>query len=181
MTAYILYKLVKTAKCTGLPRLKASPDLRERRKLFCSWQSDLAIVTSTISHTKGIFVNWPVKIGSLPDYVNAALFSLVSSRCDSGPKAHIREFHGYGTKAICELQRHYAQITTEIIDQAITRYQQLRQRQNETATSYIQRFDSIVDDCRQLGENFTKDELLKRFMSGFNTNSKMYKARIESS
>jgi hypothetical protein len=40
MSTSILYKLVKAAKCTSLTRLKASTDLRERRKLFNAWQSD---------------------------------------------------------------------------------------------------------------------------------------------
>ena len=130
--------------------------------------------------TKDLFTDWPQKIADLPTYANNALFNLVSSRCESAPKAHIRHCHGDGTKAITELQRHYAQITTEIIDNAMSRYQQLRQRNNETATSYIQHFDTMVDDCRQLGEDFDSDKLLSRFMDGLNTNSDVYKARIES-
>jgi hypothetical protein len=180
LSTSILYKLVKAAKCTGLPRLKGSSDLRERRKYFNAWQSDLAIVTSTVTVTKELFTEWPQKIGDLPNYANNALFNLVSSRCESAPKAHIRHCHGNGTQAIIELQRHYAQITTEIIDSAMSRYQQLRQRNNETATSYIQRFDTMVDECRQLGEDFDTDKLLSRFMDGLNTNSDVYKARIES-
>jgi hypothetical protein len=56
--------------------------------------------------------------------------------------------------AITQLQHHYAQISTDIINGAITRYQQLKQRRNETATSYMRRFDLVVDDCHQLGKIF---------------------------
>ena len=69
---------------------------------------------------KGIFANWPQLINKVPNYVNLALFNLVSSCCEAGPKAHIHAFHGNGTKAVTELQRHYAQITSEIIDGAQT-------------------------------------------------------------
>jgi Retrotransposon gag protein len=139
----------------------------------------LAIVTSTVTVTKDIFKEWPQSINDVPDYVNQALFNLVSSRCEAGPKAHIRACNGNGIKAITELHRHYAQITTEIIDSAMNRYQQLRQRNNETATSFIQRFDTIVDECRQLGEDFDSDKLLSRFMDALDTSSDTYKARIE--
>ena len=179
MSTAILYKLIKSAKCTGFPRLKASSDLRERRRYFNAWQSDLSIVTSTVTATKDIFKEWPQSISDIPNHVNQALFNLVSSRCEAGPKAHIRACHGNGIKAITELQRHYAQITTEIIDSAMNRYQQLRQRNNETATSFIQRFDTIVDECRQLGEDFDSDKLLSRFMDALDMSSDTYKARIE--
>jgi hypothetical protein len=104
----------------------------------------------------------------------------ITSKCEAGPKAHIRNLQGHGTKAITELQRHYAQITPEIIDSAMRRYQQLRQRTTETATSYIQRFDSTLDECRQLGENFESHQVLSRFMDGLYTQSPVYQARIES-
>jgi hypothetical protein len=176
----VLYKLTKSARNIGLYRLKASPDLRERRKLFNSWQSDLAIVTSTVSYTQDLFANWPQKINAIPPFVDAALFMFITSKCEAGPKAHIRNLQGHGTKAITELQRHYAQITPEIIDSAMRRYQQLRQRTTETATSYIQRFDSTLDECRQLGENFESHQVLSRFMDGLYTQSPVYQARIES-
>jgi hypothetical protein len=180
MSTSILYKLVKAAKCTGLPRLKGSTDLRERRKLFNAWISDVTIVTSTVSMTKDLFNLWPRQIGNVEPYVNSAVFNFVSSRCEAGPKAHIRAHRGNGTKAITELQHHYAQITPEIIDAVVTRYQQLTQRQNETATSYMQRFDTTVDECRQLGEDLDDDKILSRFMDGLDSTSKVYEGRIES-
>jgi Retrotransposon gag protein len=81
--------------------------------------------------------------------------------------------------AITQLQHHYAQISTDIINGAITRYQQLKQCRNETATSYMRRFDLVVDDCRQLRKNFEDDELLARLMNGLDTESKVYESRIE--
>jgi hypothetical protein len=73
-----------------------------------------------VTLTKHIFNEWPQRIGQVEDYVDLALFNLVSSRCDATPKAHIRAYHGKGTKAITELQHHYAQITNEIIEGSIT-------------------------------------------------------------
>lgn len=179
LTTSILYKLVKASKCAGLQHLKESHDLHKHCKLFNAWQSDLAIVTSTVYDTKHIFANWPKQIGTVPAYVNTALFNLISSHCEAGPKAHIRAHHGQGTKAITELQLHYAQTTSEIIDGAIAHYQTICQCPNETATSYMQHFDVAVDNCRQLGENFQHDNLLTQFMYGLDNKSKIYEARIE--
>lgn len=55
LSTSILYKLVKAAKCTGLPRLKGSSNLCKQCKYFNMWQSDLAIVTSTITVIKELF------------------------------------------------------------------------------------------------------------------------------
>jgi hypothetical protein len=173
LSTSVLYKLMKAVKCTSFPRLKASPNLRERRKLFNAWQSDLAIIMSTVTLTKDIFLLWPQEIGIVPNYVNNALFNLISSQCEAGPKAHIHAHHGQGTKAITELQHHYAQITSKIIEGAIKHYQQMNQQQNETAMSYMQCFDVTGNDCQQLGENFNNDELLSQFMNGLDIMSKV--------
>lgn len=44
----------------------------------------------------------------------------------------------------------------------------------------MQRFDSVVDECTQLGENFDSGKVLSRFMDGLYAKSKVYEARIES-
>jgi hypothetical protein len=64
--------------------------------------------------------------------------------------------------AITHIQHHYAQISPDIINGAITHYQQLKQRRNKTVTLYMHRFNLVVDHCRQLGKNFENDELLAR-------------------
>jgi hypothetical protein len=46
-------------------------------------------VTSTVHDTRNLFNEWPHKLCDLPSYANTALFNLVSSQCEAGPKAHI--------------------------------------------------------------------------------------------
>ena len=111
--------MTKAAKNIGLEKLKSTTDLSERRADFNAWQSDLELVTQTVTQTKDIFEPWPKNVNPVPNHVNKALYNLISSRCEASPKAHIQPFHPDGTHAILELQRHYAQLTPETTDKAM--------------------------------------------------------------
>ena len=104
---------------------------------------DLKNVFFQIRETRKILKDYPDSIPQLPThkkYIDTAIHTLLLAQTTGYARNLVAAYPGEGINAILDLQRQCAQLTVGEISKCKTKLLTMKQRYQETATSYLTRY-----------------------------------------
>lgn len=161
--------LIKHARNSRLRSLDFPADMSLRRRKFNAFIDNLTILCQISPWTRKIFKEWPSDIKIIHKNVNIALYNLLYTYANESIQKHLLDSDGCAIKALKTLQRQCAPLTDDHLDRMSDNFRNLRQGDNEVATSYFNRIREVKRECFHAGIRLTSEDLLKRALRGANT------------
>ncbi len=186
-TVKLTTNLLAAAKNLSMAKLDLHDNPTIRRQRFNMWVTHLGIALSSQHKTSAMLRKYPDEIIRLTENADHSVYQFILGK--SGQTAmdlNANAPHSSGYLAFTELYRQCAQVNDSVQENARKKLYALQWRDNESASSFLRRFNKSIGDCQLLNITFSDAQKISLFFtiaeritsaSPFYTRIKTLKAR----
>jgi hypothetical protein len=172
LQAKLAKELMKISETYKIPELTFDTKAKTRRSNYFTWCSKLHPILAMFPQTSKLFQdNEIISYENPEDIGNKALYILISSKVDEYFQRAIKQFEGYGDKALSFIKIQCANINSEDTHHFHHLFTTLRIKDNESATNFFQRFTFAKTEAEAAGNSYTEQQLVSFALAGMNNTS----------
>jgi len=170
--AKLAKELMKISETYKIPELTFDTKAKTRRSNYFTWCSKLRPILAMFPQTSKLFQdNEIIPYENPEDIGNKALYILISSKVDEYFQRAIKQFEGYGDKALSFIKIQCANINSEDTHHFHHLFTNLRIKDNESATNFFRRFTFAKTEAEAAGNSYTEQQLVSFALAGMNNTS----------
>jgi len=152
LQAKLAKELMKISETYKIPELAFDSKAKMHRSNYFTWCSKLRPILAMFPQTSKVFHNNEVIPFENPEDIgNKALYILISSKVDEYFQRAIKQFEGYGDKALSFIKIQCANINSEDTHHFHHPFTTLRIKDNESATNFFRRFTFARTEAEAAG------------------------------
>jgi hypothetical protein len=179
--AKLAKELIKLAQTYKVAELTFDNKATKRRTNYFLWSTKLRPILAMFSQTSKVLNSANVVPFDDADCVgNKALYLLVSATVDEYFQRAIKQFEGYGDKALAFIKTQCADISPEDTYHYHHVFTTLRIKDNESATYFFKRFTFAQTEAEAAGNTYSENQLVSYALAGFtSTHNHRYETALQ--
>jgi hypothetical protein len=172
LQAKLAKELMKISETYKIPELAFDSKAKMRHSNYFTWCSKLRPILAMFPQTSKVFHdNEVIPYENPEDIGNKALYILISSKVDEYFQRAIKQFEGYGDKALSFIKIQCAHINSEDTHHFHHLFTTLRIKDNESATNFFRHFTFARTEAEAAGNTYTEQQLVSFALAGMNNTS----------
>jgi hypothetical protein len=158
LQAKLAKELIKLAETYKISELVFETKATKRRSNYLTWWSKLRPILAMFPQTAVVFKDNEIIPFPNPNNIgNRALYLLICSKVDEYFQWSIKQFEGFGDKALASIKIQCTNISAEKMQHYHHMFTSLRIKDNESTTNFFRRFTYARTESEAAGNTYTEE------------------------